>query len=71
MSALLPIALAALEALADDYAASSDRAIFASRPATAVHLGQQAAVARAALQLLQSITPHRPLSPQNTERVAS
>lgn len=60
MSTLYPIALAALEDLFDDISASSDRAIFANRPATAVHLGQQAAMVKAALLILRSSAPAIP-----------
>ena len=71
MSPLYEIALAALTDLYEDTQQSSDRAIFAERPAAAVRLGQQAAVVKSALRLLESLTPHRPLSAQDTERVAS
>jgi hypothetical protein len=64
------IALAALEDLYEDIQSKSDRAIFQSRPASAVRIGQEAATVKAALYLIQNLVSHHPVPPQDGELLA-
>ena len=71
MSALLPLALAALEDLRDDYHQASNRAFFSSHFVSATDNARYEQTVRNALAILQSIPSAYPVSLPDRERMAS